>query len=1094
MLHRLHPGRAARERRRRADAAQDPAKAGDSSLERLEDRTLLSPPTISASVVGVVPAPLVYTNDVTPIPGSQAEETVAINPTNPANIIVAPMDTTAEPASDVVWVSGDAGASWTAVSIPVPPGTTASDGDPSIGFSRSGDAVYAHLTTASDGSHFVSTAISSDDGLTWTASAVDGPTGVSDSRPFLAVGPDANNQSNDRFYLAWTRNGAVFVSSSTSGRIWSTAVKVASGPKDLDAHAAVGPDGKLYLVWEDDSTAGRGKLTFSLSSDNGATFSAPKVIYTSKINALGGYFIPAQPDRGISMALSSGVDQSLGPDRGRFYVAFTDAPSSHDDTNIYVMSSQDGGKTFGPAVEVNDDGGTNSQFLSSLAVDPTTGAVGVSWYDARNDVGQGGGLDPDNVPNSDVQLFGAVSTTGGASFSANFLLSSAGFASNGHDAGPFNFGDYTGSAFFGGSFYPSWADNTDTLFPANPDGYLGPTDVYSTRAAMVETVTANEPGGTTLYIRMAPSGSLGAGVTSDFVQFYESQSNSALLGVSTFTATLSSLDQIIVNNTDGQGVKLVIDFSDGDPIPAGGLVFNGNAIASSLTLQGTLPAALSPFLTETYTAAGPGAGTIQFIQQVGNVLVPSTIAFSGLQPVVDTVPVLGFIFQPPPAAVIVNYVGSSTPGQAEINSGDITPAFERIDFANKAGVTVDALTPVAPDVHLVVDFSKGDFIPAGGAAYVGVPGGNNSLRLQGASPSGPFQSETYAAAGPGAGIVALDASVFAFSNLTLPTPAVPTPFVDVVSANSYTFQDPNGAITTVLDQDLVTGLTIIDTGDTPPSFEGVEFTNKKILTIDGGSGDEPDSGPGDPDPDTLGNVFDVLNTPAGITTTINTSSAPLAPCNVNVEATSATGPLIVNDDNDTGGALIPDTFVLGFLDHSVQRIQGMVTFGADASDKDDLLIIDDSTDPADHNNMVLSTGPVAALGTNPPPIFSTLTGLSPGAINYSADDLGTSFVTPFGVVSGLTILGGRGANTLTIDFNGGNPIPDLLFDGGPVASTDSNALNLRGTLPTGAFVSETVTLTGPGAGTIALVERHRNDLDDQLRRPEAGHGHRRGHR
>ena len=53
-------------------------------------------------------------------------------------------------------------------------------------------------------------------------------------------------------------------------------------------------------------------------------------------------------------------------------MAYTDFPllpiTGEADTNIYVRSSDDGGKTWTEPVLVNDDPGTNSQILPALAV------------------------------------------------------------------------------------------------------------------------------------------------------------------------------------------------------------------------------------------------------------------------------------------------------------------------------------------------------------------------------------------------------------------------------------------------------------------------------------------------------------------------------------------------------------------------------------------------------------------------------------------------------------------------------------------------------------------------------------------------------
>ncbi len=100
-----------------------------------------------------------------------------------------------------------------------------------------------------------------------------------------------------------------------------------------------------------------------------------------------------------------------------------------------------------------------------------------------------------------------------------------------------------------------------------------------------------------------------------------------------------------INLTTGGGSTLTIlggkgtdtqtvDFSTGNPIPAGGLTYTGAGGANTLILQGTLPG--GPFASETYNATGAGAGNIA--------LDGSTITFTGLKPIVDTTPTINFTF------------------------------------------------------------------------------------------------------------------------------------------------------------------------------------------------------------------------------------------------------------------------------------------------------------------------------------------------------------------------------------------------------------------------------------------------------------------
>jgi subtilisin-like proprotein convertase family protein len=136
---------------------------------------------------------------------------------------------------------------------------------------------------------------------------------------------------------------------------------------------------------------------------------------------------PAEPNRGVGPAPVIASDNTLGsfsPYQGRLYVAYTSG--STNNTNVYLITSDDGGKTWlapdgvtpGP-VQVNDDNlfdgfseGNRPQFQPSVAVDPYTGTLILSFYDARQDASL-----------SRVNTYVAASIDGGQTFAPQNSLS-----------------------------------------------------------------------------------------------------------------------------------------------------------------------------------------------------------------------------------------------------------------------------------------------------------------------------------------------------------------------------------------------------------------------------------------------------------------------------------------------------------------------------------------------------------------------------------------------------------------------------------------------------------------------------------------------
>jgi hypothetical protein len=160
----------------------------------------------------------------------------------------------------------------------------------------------------------------------------------------------------------------------------------------------------------------------------------------------------------VDAELGLAYDISTGPHRGRLHLVYTDAPdTTSNDLNIFTRYSDDDGATWSNAHRVNTDTGTNSQFFSKIALDPTTGFIAVAWYDCRN-----------SAANNRVELWGTASLDGGVTFLPEVKIS-AGSTSGVGMGGGNELGDYIGLDFYGGVFHPCWADDSNSTGD-NPDG------------------------------------------------------------------------------------------------------------------------------------------------------------------------------------------------------------------------------------------------------------------------------------------------------------------------------------------------------------------------------------------------------------------------------------------------------------------------------------------------------------------------------------------------------------------------------------------------------------------------------------------------
>ena len=153
---------------------------------------------------------------------------------------------------------------------------------------------------------------------------------------------------------------------------------------------------------------------------------------------------PANTALGFTAAPVIASDNTLGqfsPTQGRLYVAFVDrydilrdAPLGLDNpatnTDIFLSFSDDGGNSWSPPRQVNDDNALvdghsqavnatllttgRPQFMPEVAVDPTTGTLVMTWRDARDD-----------AAGVRVATYITTSINGGGSFSDQTFLNAA---------------------------------------------------------------------------------------------------------------------------------------------------------------------------------------------------------------------------------------------------------------------------------------------------------------------------------------------------------------------------------------------------------------------------------------------------------------------------------------------------------------------------------------------------------------------------------------------------------------------------------------------------------------------------------------------
>jgi hypothetical protein len=428
------------------------ARSSISSLS-LAATILCLQPLQSAKAEELPKAPGAQVIALTPKPGYFTEPAIAVNPANPQQVVAVFQDNAHAAYSQ------DAGRTWQVAEGVEPPNYRVS-GDVSTAFDKQGHAFICYMAfdklgtfnywahNSSRNGLFVRRSL--DGGKTWETNdipVIEHPTepGVPwEDKPYI-VSDTTKSPFAGNLYVGWTRwtltDSEILLSRSTDdGKTWSKPIEIDAHPglpRDDNGAAegfagVVAPDGTLYAVWSQDD-----RIMLASSRDGGKTFSrARPIVHTAPT-----MFAVQTLER------ANGFPQiAIDPRSKRLFVAWSDYRNG--DLDVFCATSTDGGRTWTPAVRVNNDAIHDGaeQFFQWLAVDPVDGTADVVFYDRRGD------------PHNRKQIVVlARSTDGGRSF-ANYAWTDESF-----EAGNVFFGDYTGLAAYGGRVYGVWTEKPNQV-------------------------------------------------------------------------------------------------------------------------------------------------------------------------------------------------------------------------------------------------------------------------------------------------------------------------------------------------------------------------------------------------------------------------------------------------------------------------------------------------------------------------------------------------------------------------------------------------------------------------------------------------------
>lgn len=390
----------------------------------------------------------------------RSESDIAINTRSPNLVLAGSNNLDGFTGRLAIYSSNDGGSTWSNTLLPL---VTGDDyhGDPAVGWTTDGTA-WA-LTLGIQGTSLNRLRLqayrSTDNGVSWTFDGtVSGSQRAADKEK-LWIDTSASSAYRDTLYAIWHNNGPSYVARRTAAG-WQAPIRVSGGESKgntIGADLKTNAYGDVFALWP---TSFNRRIYAARSTNGGASFGTPvAVAELYRPYTIG---IPAQASRRALVTISAGAYRTAT--RNDVFAAWTnlsgepgcsggaDEPGSNATstckTRIWFTRSTDGGLTWQPATKVEDPPSLNDQFNQALAVDETTGRIGLVYYDTRDDAGR-----------KMAHLYYQSSSDFGQTWSAPLRVSSAATDETvtGTDFAN-QYGDYNGLAGFLGRFLPSWTD------------------------------------------------------------------------------------------------------------------------------------------------------------------------------------------------------------------------------------------------------------------------------------------------------------------------------------------------------------------------------------------------------------------------------------------------------------------------------------------------------------------------------------------------------------------------------------------------------------------------------------------------------------
>jgi hypothetical protein len=365
------------------------------------------------------------------------ETAIVADPANAAHLVAGSNDTELPPngasgsAKGVAgyYTSFDGGVTW--LNGQVPSGSFTQTSDPSIVFDSSGRVYYGVVAfdlglggLALGGA--IQVATSSDGGKTFGAPAVvqqSNDSRIFEDKPYLVADDSPTSPFVGSVYITWTRfhfadraatqylESPIFFSAShDGGHTWSTPLEISGANSTLCTFSSttlpddgrcredqfsspvVASNGTIYVAYENDQAVNDGQLRNQYlvvkSTDGGVTWSTPVRASDVLTDGNSDYPVNVQGRQTLSNSqfrVNSAGNLAIDPSSGALFVTWSDnrnGTATSTNTDVFVARSTDGGAIWSGPMTVSR--AVNDQFYPWAGVAPD-GTLEISYFDRSYD-------------------------------------------------------------------------------------------------------------------------------------------------------------------------------------------------------------------------------------------------------------------------------------------------------------------------------------------------------------------------------------------------------------------------------------------------------------------------------------------------------------------------------------------------------------------------------------------------------------------------------------------------------------------------------------------------------------------------------------